>query len=64
MHKLPDIDFFGAGFVANDLGRHPGDGARERHLGALLVPLATRAEVTDLHNVILRDQHAASESGR
>jgi len=57
----PDVDFFRARFVADDLGRHPRDGAGKRHLGALLGPLATRAKVRDLDHVVDRYQHARTQ---
>jgi hypothetical protein len=57
---VPDVDFLGARFVADHLGSHPGDGAGKRHLRALLVPLATRAKVRDLDDVVPRDQHTGT----
>ena len=52
----PDINFLAAHLVADDLRSHPGHSAGKRHLGALLIPLAGRAEVWDLHDVIAGHQ--------
>ena len=50
---------FIAGFIPDDLWRHPGHGPREAHERAVLGPLPRRAEVADLDHVVLPDQNTA-----
>lgn len=46
----PHVAAFGEERRLDDLGRHPGVGARRRHLGGL-VPLPGQAEVGDLQGL-------------
>lgn len=46
----PDVASFGEQRRLDDLGSHPGVGARGRHLGGL-VPLPGQAEVCDLQRL-------------
>lgn len=55
---LPNVHFFRDGLVAYDLRSHPGHRPREGHLGALVAELFGRAEVGNLHRVVVGDQHA------
>ena len=56
--NLPDVDFLGTRFVANDLWSHPRHSSNKRHPDALVCRLAARAKVRDLHDVIPCNQHA------
>ena len=47
----PDVAALGEGGGADDLGGHPGVGARRTHLGGA-VPLACQAEVGDLQRLV------------
>lgn len=62
VHDIPDIHFLRHGFISNDLGCHPGHGAGERHLGALISEFFRRAKVWDLHQIIVCDQHALTHN--
>lgn len=55
---LPNIHLLWDGFVAYDLWSHPGHRTGEGHLGALVAELFGRAEIRNLHWVVIRDQHA------
>ena len=57
-NNQPNVDFLRAGFVPYDLGGHPCHGSGEGHLGALVGPLPAGSKVTDLYDVILRDENA------
>lgn len=59
---LPNVHFFRDGLVAYDLRSHPGHRPREGHLGALVAELFGRAEVRNLHRVVVGDQHAGTMS--
>jgi len=63
MILLPDVDFLGAEFLADDFGCHPGVGADKRHFHADVVPLATRSKIADLDHVVLADQHTVDGNG-
>ena len=61
----PDVNLLGAGLVLDHLGGHPGNGSRKTHLGAhLVLPLATGAKVTDLHDTVPANEDAKEREGK